>query len=157
MKSLLSAIVLSGLFSVAALANEATVKETKEVKEILSTSSRDRVTDVDEEKHTETFVLLKHKTEINKYYTMRAQKEYTEKKVFNMKRNYNVILKYPCCPNTMMLNNQVKKELKKMGWADINYNDFTLNEGFTQQDLINTYNKVYDSRLINIYFFLFTY
>ena len=56
------------------------LQETKEVKEILSTSSRDRVTDVDEEKHTETFVLLKHKTEINKYYTMRAQKEYTEKK-----------------------------------------------------------------------------
>ena len=46
------------------------LQETKEVKEILSTSSRDRVTDVDEEKHTETFVLLKHKTEINKYLSL---------------------------------------------------------------------------------------
>ena len=67
-----------------------------------------------------------------------------------MKRNYNVILKYPCCPNTMMLNNQVKSELRKMGHANINYNDFTLNERFTQQDLVNTYNKIYNDRIIDM-------
>ena len=123
--------------------------ENKEIKELLHASSHDRVTDV-EEKFTETFILMKDNEENNKFYSIRAQKEYIEKKIISMRNNYTIILKYPCCPNTMMLNNKVKKELKKMGWADIKYNDFILNDDFTEQDLINIFNEVYNERIIKL-------
>ena len=49
-----------------------------------------------------------------------------------------------------MLTNQVKMKLKKLGLANINYNNFTLTDGNTEQELINAFDIVYSERIINV-------
>ena len=83
-----------------------------------------------------------------------CEKKSVNKSIRDKGEQYEVILKLPFNPNAITLNNEVKIRLKKMGLAELYYNDIVLNNGFTETDLITIYREVHNERIVRIYFFI---
>ena len=102
--------------------------------------------------YTDVFVLLRSNKIQGEYYCLRRQKK-TINSVVKEKckdNEFTIILKFPFCPNAIMLNREINVKLKKLDIADIDRNDIILEDDCSEEELIEVHNEIYNQRIIKM-------
>ena len=123
--------------------NNKQTEELKEIKDILHSSSHDRVADIEAQEKKSDFVLLRNNSD---YYTLRAQKYETNRKI--KEKGLPIVLRLPNCPNSIQFNNKLKETLKHK--AIFSRNNITLINDYSEEQLVKDIKKVYEERIIDL-------
>ena len=123
--------------------NNKQTEELKEIKDILHSSSHDRVADIEAQEKKSDFVLLRNNSD---YYTLRAQKYETNRKI--KEKGLPIVLRLPNCPNSIQFNNKLKETLKHK--AIFSRNNITLINDCSEEQLVKDIKKVYEERIIDL-------
>ena len=110
-----------------------TDKTLNKVAKKLDIAVEDRVINTKKKATTEYFIIMKNKSETYKYYVIRGQLRYINKKKEHLK-GYTEIKMIECCPNANILWNLIKEKLSdnidccgnKLNIVDISQHDFLL-------------------------------
>ena len=92
---------------------------------------------------------MRNNTIENNYCSIRTQKKKANAAISDKGDDYKVILKFEFSPNPIALNNEVKIRLKKVGIAELYYNEIVLWDPYTEQDLKDFYIQVHNERIIS--------
>ena len=121
--------------------------KTEEIAEHLHIVSHNQVPELNDDKMTHVYILLKKNDKKNEYYSLRTQQSKV-KSVLNKKTDYNVILRFDNCPNPIELGTLIKEELKDI--VTYRNNIFRRRINITEIELINKINELYDRRIITV-------
>ena len=124
-------------------------KDVKDVKRKLGIAVEDRAPLPNDLKKQERFVLLKRNDDdYMPYYTIRAQHDYTSRKLRSQKilfPNLEILLDFTSNPNSKTLYVRIKDELKAKG-VSFDGNNIDLNEVITEQELIDEMKVINDQK-----------
>ena len=123
------------------------LEKTEEIAEHLHIVSHNQVPELNDDKMTHVYILLKKNDKKNEYYSLRTQQSKV-KSVLNKKTDYNVILRFDNCPNPIELGTLIKEELKDI--VTYRNNIFRRRINITEIELINKINELYDRRIITV-------
>ena len=117
------------------------LEKTKEIAEHLHVVSHNQVSELNDDKITHVFILLKK----NEYYALRTQQSKV-KSVLNKKTDYNVIIRFDNCPNPIELNTLIKEECKDV--VTYRNNIIRRRVNVSEKELINRINELYNRRIV---------
>ena len=129
--------------------NKGLDKEVKKVQRKLGIAVEDRAPLPDDKKKQERFVLIKRNdSDYLPYYTIRAQNEYTSRKLRSQKALFpemEVLLDFKANPNSKTLYVRIKDNLKAKG-VTFEGNNIDLNEAVTEDELIDEMKVINDQK-----------
>ena len=127
--------------------NEEITKKADSIQRKLGIAFEDRAPLPLSKSKQERFVLLKRNDpEYYPYYTIRAQNDYTNRKLKNERANFEhleVLIDLKCNPNSKTLFIRIKEKLKDMG-VTFDGNNLSLNNAITEEELIEEMKLIND-------------
>ena len=129
--------------------NKGLKKQNKNIQRKLGIAVEDRAPLPEDESKRERFVLLKRNDpEYYPYYTIRAQNDYTQRKLKTELKHFSeleVLLDFKCSPNSKTLYNRIKESLKAKG-VTFKGNNIELEETITEEELIDAMKVINDQK-----------
>ena len=127
-------------------AEDASIK-TEEMAEQLHIISHNQVPELNDQNYTHVYALLRNKEDNKQFHSIRTQKLTFNKRIEKLSKDYTLVLTFKNCPNSIMLNENIKEECGDL--VIYKYNDYELLEDVTEQQFIERIKEIYNKRIVN--------
>ena len=121
-----------------------TDKTLNKVAKKLDIAVEDRVVNTKKLSTLEYFIIMKNNNADYKYYVIRGQKRYINKKKDDLGDGYDEIKRIECCPNASILWNLMKEQLKNN--IDFCGNKLNLLSNLNEERFLSKVDEIYNSR-----------